>query len=435
MVMALFLLISCEESGDFALGDLDVSPVDFFSENIAITSSVLLIDSIPTDSNDNILVGSLENDQFGHTNAQGFAKLNLNKEQLVDILDDAVLDSAHINLKLNYIHNDELNVFDIIIGAIVPNEIQDTVTYYTDSQVPRVLIDKENGGPVQIGRGRFDVESLDSVITLDVNDAYALKLFNDLKAKDERLDDQESFETQYLGGLGFLPGEFNTGMFGLEMVEESSMILYFHQTSPTGTGFINFTQELTFHDAKHFYVLNNDKSGSEVEEIVDRATAYEPSSGFRYIQEGNGIVTKLDISAFSDFVESKPDVIVNFADLVIGPIQQPFNLNDQPPQTLLLYITDDQNTIIKDRSVFRGIQKDSDSTVGVIGSSNTIALDYDSDTKSYKGSMTSFIQSYHAGIFKRDEIVLFTSNMNSSLNGLVLDPENIELKVFYSELK
>ena len=43
MVMALFLLISCEESGDFALGDLDISPVDFFSENIAITSSVLLI--------------------------------------------------------------------------------------------------------------------------------------------------------------------------------------------------------------------------------------------------------------------------------------------------------------------------------------------------------------------------------------------------------
>jgi uncharacterized protein DUF4270 len=435
MVMALFLLISCEESGDFALGDLDISPVDFFSENIAVTSSVLLIDSIPTDSNDNLLVGTMENDQFGYTKGQAYAKLNLNKEQLVDILDDAVLDSAHFNFKLNYKHNVDLNVFDLIIGAVIPNSIHDTVTYYTDSNAPRVLKDKITGQPVEIGRGRVDVGDLDSVITMDLNDEWAVKFFNDLKAQDPRLNDQESFETQYLGGLAFIPGDFNTGMFGIETVEESNMVLYFHQTSPTGTGFINFSQVLTYHDAKHFYVLEHDKSGSDIAEVQERATAYEPSSGLRYIQEGNGIVTKFDLSAFGDFVESNPDVIINFADLIIGPIQQPFNLNDPPPQTLLLYITDEQNTLIKDRSIFRGIQKDSDSTTGVIGSSNTIALDYDPTTNSYKGSMTSFIQSYHAGVFQRNEVLLFTSNMNSSVNGVVLDPDNIELKIFYSELK
>jgi hypothetical protein len=435
MVMALFLLISCEESGDFVLGDLDISPVEFFSENVAITSSVLLIDSIPTDSNDNLLIGSLDNDQFGRTEAQGFSKLNLNKEQLVDLLDDAILDSAHFNFKFNYKHNDDLNVLDLIIGAVIPNSIEDTVSYYTDSNAPRTLIDKVSGLPLQIGRGRVDVGDLDSIITIDLDDAWALKFFNDLKDKDPRLDNQETFESQYLGGLAFLPGEFNTGMFGIEAVEESNMILYFHQTSPTGTGFINFTQELTYHDAKHFYVLESDKSGSEVAEVVESATSYEPSSGLRYIQEGNGIVTKFDISDFGEFSESNPDIIINFADLIIGPIQEPFNLNDPPPQTLLVYITDEQNTLIKDRNVFRGIQRDSESTLGVISSSSTISLDYDPSTKSYKGSMTSFIQSYHGGVFQRDELLLFTNNMNGSVNGLVLDPENINLKVFYSELK
>lgn len=434
-LMALFLLISCEESSDFVLGDLDVSPVDFFSENIAITSSVLLIDSIPTDSNDNILVGTLENDQFGSTNAQAFSKLNLNKEELVVLLDDAILDSAHFNLKLNYKHNEDLNVLDLIIGAVIPNSIYDTVSYFTDSDAPRVLKDKDTNLPIEIGRGRVNVGDLDSVIIMDLNDEWAVKFFNDLKNEDPRLADQETFETQYLGGLAFIPGDFNTGAFGIEMVEESNMILYFHQTSPTGTGIINFTQELTYHDAKHFYVLEHDKSGSEVEEIVESATAYEPSSGLRYIQEGNGIVTKFDISAFREFSESKPDMIVNFAELSIGPIENQFNLNDPPPETLLLYITDEQNTLIKDRSIFRGIQRDSESTTGVISSSNTIELDYDISTRSYTGSMTSFIQSYHGGVFQRDELLLFTINMNSSLNGLVLDPENINLEIFYSELK
>ena len=436
MVMALFLLISCEESGDFALGDLDISPVDFFSENIAITSSVILIDSIPSGSNDNILVGTLDNDQFGRTKARAYAKLNLNKEQLVDLLDDAVLDSAHFNFKLNYKHNDDFSVLDLIVGAVVPKEIHDTVTYYTDSEAPRVLLGKENAGlPVEVGRGRVDVGDLDSVITFDVNDEWALKLFNDLKAQDPRLDDQESFENEYLGGLAFIPGDFNTGAFGIETVEESNMIFYFHQTSPTGTGFINFTQELTYHDAKHFYVLEHDKSGSEVEEIVESAVAYEPTSGLRYIQEGNGIITKFDISAFGEFSEAKPDVIINFAELTVGPIQDQINLNDPPPQSLLLYISDDQNTLIKDRSIFRGVQRDSETTTGVISSSNTLELNYDPSTNSYTGSVTSFIQSYYGGVFQRDQILLFTSNMNSSLNGLVLDPENINLKVFYSELK
>lgn len=433
--MALFLLISCEESGDFVLGDLDISPVDFFSEKIEITSSVLLIDSIPTDSNDNILIGTLENDQFGRTEAQAFTILNLNKEQLVVILDDAILDSAHFNFKLNYKHNEDFDVLDLIIGAVIPNSIEDTVSYYTDSDAPRVLQDKVSGLPVEIGRGRVNVGDLDSVITMDLNDEYALNFFNDLKNEDPRLANQETFESQYLGGLAFIPGDFNTGAFGIEMVEASNMILYFHQTSPTGTGIINFTQELSYHDAKHFYVLENDKSGSEVEEIIESATAYEPSSGLRYIQEGNGIVTKFDISAFREFSESKPDMIVNFAEITIGPIQNQFNLNDPPPETLLLYITDGQNTLIKDRTIFRGIQRDSESTTGVISSSNTIELDYDVSTKSYTGSMTSFIQSYHGGVFQRDELLLFTINMNSSLNGLVLDPENIDLEIFYSELK
>jgi len=435
MVMALLLLISCEKSGEFVLGDIDISPVDFFSEDVAVTSAVVLIDSIPSDTQSNVMVGTIVNDRFGNTRARGYVKVNLNLENLVDILDDAILDSAHFNFKFNYIQNQDFNIIDLVVGQVLVNEIHDTVSYYTDSEPPRVFSDIFTGKEVALGRARFEVTDLDSIYSMDIDDTWVNQFFEDLRNKDERLDGQESFETQYLGGLAFVPGDFNTGAFGIEMVEESDMILYFHQTSPTGTGIINFTQKLSYHDAKYLFNMEHDKVGSELEEVVETSTAYEPSSGLRYIQEGNGIVTKLDISDFMNFVEAKPNVIINFADLTIGPIEPPVVFGDAPPETILLYITDDQNTLIVDGNSFRGIQKDAGDTPSVISSSFTVSLDYDIATRSYKGSITSFIQSYHAGIFKRDQILLFTEKMNSSINGIAIKPENLQLKIFYSELK
>ncbi len=439
-VLALTLFISCEETGDFGLDDDDISPVDFFSETIDVTSAVLLIDSIPSDDTQTLLVGNISNNDFGTTEARAFAKLNLNRSSLVPLFEDVVLDSVQMNIRFNYIHNPEQNVIDLTLREVATGQILDIENYLTTSDQP-TLKRVEFGGPlVEIGRQTFAVEDLDSTYVLDINSEWATTLFELLKANDPIVVNQGSFESTFFGGLAFISGPSSTGAFGIEATTfaegetavAANLVFYFSQTASNGTSSVGFQHALTFGNAKHFYTLTTDRTGADTEIVEDSEIAYEPPSGLRYIQEGNAIVTKLDISAFGDFSEANPDVTINFGEMTIGPLEERPAENGSPPNELVLYLTDSKNTLIPDRGAFRGVQRDA---TNQLGSSATITMIYDSETNSYKSSLTSFLQAYHAGSFQRNELILFTTNMDSSLDGMVLDPDNIKIKIFYSQLK
>ena len=65
IITCLLLFSSCEEKGSFGLGSEDVAPIEFSSADINVSSSVVLLDSIRSSGVGTLLVGRLQDENFG----------------------------------------------------------------------------------------------------------------------------------------------------------------------------------------------------------------------------------------------------------------------------------------------------------------------------------------------------------------------------------
>ena len=111
------------------------------------------------------------------------------------------------------------------------------------------------------------------------------------------------------------------------------MVFYWHQSVSGVPDPVNFTHTMSLDNAKKFYVIEADRTGSGTQEVQDVNVSYEPASGLRYVQETTGIVTKLNISAFKDFTTNNPDVVINSAELTIGPLEDRLPQDGPPPSS------------------------------------------------------------------------------------------------------
>lgn len=422
LVLGLFLFISCEENGSFGLNGDDVAPVEFSSIDIDVTSSVVRLDSIASSSVGTLLVGEYQSATFGNLEARGYSRLSLNRGSISQVASEAILDSVRLNLTFNYVYDTGVmaSFWGLQMFAL-DRLVTDTLHITTDNMD---ISDR------LLSEGDLQVTKLDSLYALPVDQAWGEDLFDRLKTQDPSVLDQEAFET-FFRGVGFTakPG-VSQNILGIEVSENSNITLYYREPSATGEIDRQVTHVMNLHTVPSFYGLNIDRSGSPTANLDEFNTEYLPVSGKRVVQSGAGIVTKINISNFRSFIIDEPRII-NLAEISIGPIDM-LNDNIPPPEAMFLVITDDRNTLIKDQGNFRSIQSDGNSQ---IGNSNSVNFFYDAETRTYTGSITSYIQSYFAGRFQRDELFIYPNNMTRGVDGISFDPENIKLKIIFSELQ
>lgn len=422
LVIGLFLFISCEENGSFGLNGDDVAPVEFSSIDIGVTSSVVLLDSIGSSSVGTLLVGEYQNATFGSLQAEGYSRLNLNRGSIFQIASEAILDSVRLNLTFNYIYDTSAAASNWGLEAFwLARPVIDTLHITRDNTIVSDRL---------LSSGDLQVTKLDSTYVLPVEDDWGADLFQRLKTEDATVADQEAFET-FFRGIGFVAKSgVSSNVLGIELSENSNITMYYREPSATGEIDRELIHIMNLHTVPSFYGLNTDRSGTPTENIQTFSTEYLPASGKRYVQSGAGIVTKINISDFQNFITDDPRII-NLAEISIGPIDQ-LNENIPPPESMFLVITDDRNTLIKDQGNFRSIQSDGDNQ---IGSTNPVSLTYDAETRTYSGSVTSYIQTYFSGRYQRDELMIYPSSMSTGLNGVSFDPEDVKLKIIFSELQ
>jgi len=426
LVLGLLLFNSCENNGPFGLSSDDVAPVEFFTADIPVTSTVVWLDSIQSSNQGVYLIGDVTSTTFGRMQAKTFTRLNLNPIQAGLLPSESEYDSIRLNLQFIYSFDTSSTSRDWGYDAHTVRGIVDTLHITSDFSLD------ENDFRVQ---SELTISDFDSVYTAEFDDAWGREVHQLLKDESMDVETQDDF-VNFFRGLSIVPkAGFGDNIYGLTIGENTNLTIYYRD--PGNTGDIDLQQEWVFGltNVIGYYNLSIDRTGTPTEFLQETNVEYTPTNGKRYVQSGAGIVTKLDLSGFRDLIQEQPRII-NLAEITIGPIDE-LDESSPPPTQLFLAFTDERNTVIDDFAndpplPFRTIQSDGNSP---IGNRNPLALTYDSETRTYKGSMTSYFQTYFSGIFQRDEVFIYPSNMNTSVNGISFDAESINLKIIYSELQ
>lgn len=420
LILSLTIFNSCEEKGDFGLGSDDVAPIEFTAEDISLSTGVVWLDSINSANLGRVFVGENTSSDFGEMTAKGYMALDLNETVHPTLTAEDILDSVKINFSVNFLYdtsssNRTLNLRAYKIGEAFPSD-----RYITRSE----LIQTNE----LIASGDILIDTFDSVYSANVDLNWAQQVFDGIR------DDNVTFDTQ-LGFNGFFPGFVfrhegaSENIFGIATGTNFEVVFYY-SVPLTGGIISNRTITMTGTGQPTFHHLTSDRSATEFAVVQETGVEYNQVSKLA-VQSGVGLVTKLNLSDLERFAIANDDAIVNLAQMTLGPIGD-LPQGVSPPSTLLLLLTDERNTVISDGGALRAIQEDG---VNVISQNFPLQLRYNETDRTYSASVTSYVQSYLNNTFRRDEVFIYPSNMNLSANGLTLGLDDLQIKIFYSQLR
>lgn len=420
LLMSLFLFNACEESGTFGLGEESITPVEFVLEDIDVKSSVVLLDSVVSSDVGRGLFGELNHPDFGQSVFTAYTGLSANTTLQPDISEDAVFDSLQISFQLGYIYDTTDSNRDLEISFTSIDEPYLDLNYINTDAFAK--------GMRTFGSGTVKINTLDSIYTIAGNKDWGREIFELVRAKDDKVTDQTNFRN-FFPGFAIDAALGTQNMFGFNPGQNFQLSFFYNEPNEDNSERIvrNFTMNGV--NVPNSYSFEANRSGSSYSNVTEQNVEFDtPLKG---VQAGSGIVTKLDFSALETFVESKDKIIINLAELTVGPIED-IQDGTEPPSFLFLFITDETNTLIPSNRGFRAIQQDGSNP---IGKDFPVQLFYNPETRTYSASITTFVQSYNRGDFRRNELFLYPSSMSVSFANLLVKPENIGFKIFFSEIR
>lgn len=452
---ALFFL-SCEE--DIALLGYKADQrfgVHFWE--IPLESSLLLIDSLRTSNlsqeTNRLLIGRYQDDLLGEVTT-GLYSQYYRSGSTPDSLSFSTFDSVSLHL-----------AFDEYFYGSRDATFQEYRVYELDEELANVL--RENPiyfnntvkqlGP-QIGSKAFTLDpvlledavenNLDTtyvrIIPLDasfgqrifdaavsaespttVEDSTYIKL--DLFTKEFKGISVQTVQGDKVYGIDSRSGQFR-------------IVLHFHLNNKRDS------LELTFGNLAAFSSIYSDKTGSDVEGLTELHQEYLPASGDRYLQNGVGIVTKVDFSNFINHPghDTIPTMIINSAELRIDDVAvQP--KGQAVPTSAILRILGDNNR-------FRSIKTQQD-TVTLTSYNQTVnsgftvlndarggdqlVMSYNADKKNYSAFMTLFLQELYkkrttGPLLSTMAIFPISPAMGKSVERSRFHQDNIKLRVYFT---
>lgn len=425
---------------------------------IEIPTSVLLVDSVPTYHNysqlvDDIfrlLVGRIDNNTFGRTEARAFTQYRP-AEISRQIAENAIFDSLVIKLRLDYYTAGRQGNAPIRINVHELNDPLDPANlFYGTTSI--------NFNPTPLGQIDFNVEpdvyrafleaQKDTVIQLKgkLSSELGSRLLEAAKVRDSTFTQYQYFRTKF-NGLVLVPVEAEH-VIGLSIASANSK-LEMHYHSETDTSRLDFQ----FDSVIGFTNYISDKGSSPLSGI-QIGQDFFPSDNRMYVQGGTGIVTKIDFSKFLSYIDTIPEIVLNSAELVIDDVQRvegvrvPNKLsiklineknhyrsakNKRDSLNLLLYRLAHRTSSQYDRVWYDNW--DNSYLLGGDDFRGAATLTITGNT--YKTFITLFLQRL-AEIkdpekqFKTAIIYATDPVLGKSLNGFTFDRSNIKLRIYYT---
>lgn len=461
--VALFFF-SCEDENAILGFKNPIPKFNVSYVEIPLTSNFQRIDSIITDNKGgtgNLLIGKYQDNAFGTITATPV--LQIAPTALTQIADDAIYDSVTLSIRYNFygygFAGRRTERFEI-------HEILDTLDRLpaSNTKAQRYEYDRPvSYNPALLGT------SFVSIDTDSLRKQYATaSTSQDTLTARARLDDDFGFRIfslsqAYLFNSQAQLRDFNDKIPGLALIPtESEAILGFrifnNLTSVTihyhtvASGAVKDTLSRTYGFSGSSYTnINADRAGTALASAVPyQSISTSPASGVRYIQSGNPVITKLDLSNFYAFADTVGSVLINEASIVIDGVES--SLTTPPIDGLALKVMNDNNLFTNialpatDRIAMTPYAQSevivSDGRHYIVRSENPTSnsqvatLDY-SEGK-YSGYFTLFMQQLikhraNADRLRHLGLYPFSPSVSASVSRTVFNAENVKLRIYYTK--
>ncbi len=431
----LFILISvflgCENADDFGTKNPFETSVGVKYKEFVLPSSNIYIDSLRTDSERRILVGSFSDSETGTATAEGYFQYFFVGGTFPG--DSLTLESVAAQFKV-----------DSKMGTSTSENLIVTQSFDTlKNELIYLRTNKEELSPFFLADENIDID--DEVIKVDLLDIYGQDLFDRVK------EDATYFNSPPAGSyasptlaLQFVNAQ---SIVSLDLESEDSWIKVFMRGAAIDTLY-----ELEFGLLGTQYTsIERDRTGTEFSEIVENSNL-DISSGQTLVEPLSGISTAFSMSDVYDFFVEE-DIIINSASFSFDI--QGDNERDTLKNLMIYFRKQDlsffgpginfnqfSNIVATDGSYARPVNNGGLNFIASISALN--------ETKDMlELNATNFLRSLYRTSYNSDELIfqdpfnqnprtiedlILISTENISLKRTVLKKDGIKLKIFYTDL-
>ncbi|WP_207535860.1 DUF4270 family protein [Desertivirga arenae] len=425
---------SCKKDGTISIGNDTGSLGVIVSDTFTVSSSTLLLDSLPTAGNGLLLVGNIRDPELGLVKASTFFKLSIPGS--VSIPDDAHLDSVRIALNYSgYYYGDTLVRQELSVHQLSEKIAYKAVPGYIDPEEENVF----SSGSTYYNRSYFNSNATPlltfqispkprskDTLFLKIPESLGNTLFSFVRNSATQVSTEEEFEN-YFKGLTINSGDAGNAVIGFK--DTVSLNLYYSYAGSNGLKEKAVVSFPLSDKTSQFNRIVSDRSNLKLSALSDKSNIISSvvSGNKTYVQGGVGLVTKLEFPGLN-YLTADPSVAINKAELII---QSPYGA-DKPfklPQQLILLLANKNNNP-------QQVYTDSYSNT----SSTTLSQAADIDqVSSYTFPVTEYVSNY-AKKYQTTSFLLSlpVASIHQTLERAVIgsmdnSKANIKLKITYTK--
>jgi len=418
-ILLAFFLGGCENPNEIGLEvDPNENNVEVAFIDLKLQNSVVLEDSINSTNVGQLVAGSYLDTKFGLVHAEAYTELRPSS-LLPGIPEDAELDSAILNLRFSYHYGDDFNQIQSLGIYELRSEIASTNNFTSDS-----LLLLQKWGEVSF----FSNPQTDTVLSIPVDvgkfpdDTLPIQferdaLFNLLK-ETEGFNSFTELSTIF-PGIAIVPEKEDGAIFGFNPNDQSTRLAIYFST-PDDSVSSSF-ELLMGNGINSFSRINGDRSGTEIEGLDEFFESIIPPDDKFYLQAGTGVTGKINFDRLKEFTDSTENLVINRAELIVGPIEE-FTEYLTPPLQLILSLTDSTNIV----------NRDPDLRINQILLNSPLLLTFDPEENTFLGLITGYVQLLATGDIDQTQFLLFPSNNVRTVNRFVTPSDKVFVKLFFT---
>lgn len=439
-------------------------------KEFVLPSSVIQLDSIRTSNfffaseTNGLLLGQYMDPVFGNVKADFYTQFYAVNP--VSINGTSQFDSVSLELAFDLYsyggyssHEQNVTVYELSENLYDENTIDYTNETSTATRPSPLAMHAFSVDAQQFDEWLEDRKDTTLTVQFRLPNTFGQRIFNVVKdfstggTDSSKFASREEFLAEFKGIAVKSDGGDKIVRFNPRSAE-TRLRIHYHTSTDTVDYQFSFVNQVNYSQ------ISFDRSGTALAGIVNKYEEYLTDDPFRYIQSGSGLVTKIDLKPFLDFVKSEDNILLNGVELVAEDVVTNSALT--PPAALAVRAIDSASNRLKkyaannpqdlfdivsysgylladfaSRFTNTAIQIERDSAfyvVNDIGSSSVLA--YDETSKSYSGFVTSFFQqlTYNDGRSHLRYFVLYPTIPSGakSVDRAVFPADKIKLRIYYT---